>query len=65
MADPTTPITGGCLCGAVQFQITAKPLATNYCHCTMRQKQSDAPFTVNATVPFEEFRFHQGQASRL
>ena len=54
-------MTGGCLCGAVRFQITAKPLATHYCHCTMCQKASGGPFTVGTTVPFEGFSFTKGK----
>ena len=57
MVEETTPITGGCLCGAVRFQITAKPLAAHYCHCTMCQKWTGGPFEVGATVPFEGFSF--------
>ncbi len=61
MAEETMPITGGCLCGAVRFQITAKPLAAHYCHCTMCQKVSGGPFTVNVTVPIEGFSFTKGK----
>ena len=61
MVEETTPITGGCLCGAVRFQVTAEPLVTHYCHCTMCQKISGGPFTVNVTVPFEGFSFTKGK----
>ena len=61
MAEETMPITGGCLCGAVRFQITAKPLAACYCHCTMCQKQSGGPITAFATLPFEGFSFTKGK----
>ncbi len=61
MVEETTPITGGCLCGAVRFQITVKPIATNYCHCTMCQKWTGGPFAVIASVPFEGFSFTKGK----
>ena len=54
-------MTGGCLCGAVRFRITAKPLLAGYCHCTMCQKWSGGPFSAGATVPFEEFTFTKGK----
>ena len=53
--------TGGCLCGAVRFRVTAKPLMAGYCHCTMCQKNSGGPFTVGATVPIEGFAFTKGE----
>ncbi len=40
--------TGGCLCGEVRFQNTAKPLATSYCHCTMCQKNGGRDKTARA-----------------
>ena len=61
MVEETTPITGGCLCGAVRFRITAKALAAYYCHCTMCQKNGGGPFAVGATVPFEGFNFTKGE----
>ena len=54
-------MTGGCLCGAVRFQITAESLVTYYCHCTMCQKLSGGPFTVGVTVPFEGSSFTKGK----
>ena len=61
MAEAKTPITGGCLCGAVRFRITAAPLLTNYCHSTMCQKHGGGLFMVGATVPLEEFSFTKGK----
>ena len=61
MVEETTPITGGCLCGAVRFQITAKPLMAAYCHCTMCQKSTGGPFLVFATLAFEGFSFTRGK----
>ena len=61
MVEEITPMTGGCLCGAVRFRITAAPLLTNYCHCTMCQKHGGGPFMVGATVPFKGFNFTKGK----
>ncbi len=55
------PISGGCLCGAVRFRVTAKPVAAYYCHCTMCQKNSGGPFMPSATVPIEAFAFTKGE----
>lgn len=53
--------TGGCLCGAVRFRVTAKPLAACYCHCTMCQRITGGPFTTGATIPIEAFAFTKGE----
>ncbi len=53
--------TGGCLCGAVRFRVTAKPLMAGYCHCTMCQKNGGGPFSTGATVPIEAFAFTKGE----
>ena len=54
-------LTGGCLCGAVRFHVTAKPLIAYYCHCTMCQKNGGGPFMAGATVPIEAFVFTKGE----
>ena len=53
--------TGGCLCGAVRFRVTAKPLMAYYCHCTMCQRTTGGPFQTAATVPIEGFAFTKGE----
>jgi hypothetical protein len=53
--------TGGCLCGAVRFRVTAKPLIAYYCHCTMCQRTTGGPFQTAATVLIESFAFTKGE----
>ena len=43
-------LTGGCLCGNIRFETTAKPGAPHTCSCTMCQKHSGA-----LTVAWVEF----------
>ena len=38
--------TGGCLCGAVRYQISRDPIFTALCHCTHCQKQSGSAFSI-------------------
>lgn len=54
-------LSGGCLCGAVRFRVTAAPFYARYCHCTMCQRITGGPFHVGATVPIEAFAFTQGE----
>jgi hypothetical protein len=34
------PLTGGCLCGGVRFEVTEPPVSANYCHCTRCQRRT-------------------------
>jgi len=53
-------LTGGCLCGAIRFEVTADPIATYYCHCSMCRRASGSMFQIGATVPIEGFEFVKG-----
>ena len=48
MAD--RPLTGGCNCGAIRYEIGAPPLAVIACHCTQCRRQSGAAYSVNLVV---------------
>jgi len=54
--SPDEPLQGGCLCGAVRFQITAPFLSAGYCHCTHCQRRTGTGSSANARVPREGFR---------
>jgi hypothetical protein len=43
--------TGGCLCGAVRYECSAKPVMTGNCHCRDCQKSSGASFVTAMAVP--------------
>jgi hypothetical protein len=45
------PITGGCCCGNVRYQITAEPLGGMNCHCRTCQKSVGAPYLAAMFVP--------------
>ena len=34
------PLTGGCNCGAVRFEVTAPLVKAGYCHCQRCQRRS-------------------------
>jgi hypothetical protein len=50
--------TGGCLCGAVRYECSAKPLMTGNCHCRDCQKSSGAPFVAAMAVPAAALKIH-------
>ena len=55
---------GGCLCGALRFSATARPIAAGYCHCTLCQRSTGAPVLAWASFPAEAFAYTQGRAAR-
>jgi hypothetical protein len=40
MTEPTLPLTGGCLCGSVRFEVSQPLRAASYCHCTRCQRRT-------------------------
>jgi hypothetical protein len=44
------PLTGGCLCGGVRFEITESPLGAGYCHCTRCQRRTGTAASAQARI---------------
>jgi len=55
------PITGGCGCGAVRFEITAPLLSAGYCHCTRCQRRTGTAASANARAEPGSVRIVQGE----
>ena len=53
-------LTGGCLCGAVRYELKSEPFDCGWCHCRTCQLNSGAPAMVFATVPVEHFIWTKG-----
>ena len=51
---------GGCLCGAVRYQIAGTLGDAGNCHCSMCRKAHGAAFGTYASVNPEEFRWVSG-----
>ena len=48
----TLPLTGGCLCGGVRFEVTEPLLSAGYCHCTRCQRRTGSAAAVSGrTAP--------------
>ena len=58
--SPERPLQGGCLCGAVRYEITAPFLSAGYCHCTRCQRRTGTGSSANGRVPQAGFRLLQG-----
>jgi hypothetical protein len=53
-------LTGGCLCGAVRFEVTGPARSANYCHCHRCQRRTGAAWSANASYAAEDFHIVQG-----
>ena len=58
---PSLPMTGGCQCGAIRYEITSFPLLLYTCNCTDCQRQTGSAFALNMPVRFKDFRILQGE----
>ena len=54
------PLTGGCNCGAVRYEVTAPLVAASYCHCKRCQRRSGAAASANAHPAPGTFRIVSG-----
>lgn len=49
---------GGCLCGAVRFELTGPPEAVGYCHCTRCQRRSGTAASAQARIDANNLVIH-------
>ncbi len=59
--DPTYPLTGGCGCGAVRFEVTEPPQTAVICHCTRCQRRTGTAAAVTARLEPGSFRLVSGE----
>jgi hypothetical protein len=53
-------LTGGCLCGAVRYELTRPPILAYTCHCTACQKLTGSAFSSALLVQAEACGFNGG-----
>jgi len=59
MAD--LPLTGGCLCGGVRYEVTETPVKATYCHCTRCQRRTGTAASAQARIVPGSLRIVQGE----
>lgn len=59
------PLTGGCFCGGLRYEITSEPLLAYACHCIDCQHLTSSAFSAAFTVPDSAFRLTKGTPRRL
>ncbi|WP_237057284.1 GFA family protein [Microbulbifer sediminum] len=55
------PLRGGCACGQVRYESTAKPLVQFICHCRDCQRASGSAFSASVFVPRDRVTYLSGQ----
>jgi hypothetical protein len=53
-------LTGGCMCGAVRYQLNSKPFDCGWCHCRTCQLTSGSPAMVFASVGADDLVWTMG-----
>jgi hypothetical protein len=61
MTEELTPLTGRCMCGAVEIRTDAPFLGALYCHCTRCQRRSGTTRSMTALCPQGAFSVTQGE----
>jgi len=55
------PLTGGCLCGGVRYEVTEPPVSASYCHCTRCQRRTGTAASAQARVAPGSLHVVQGE----
>jgi len=55
------PLTGGCLCGGVRFEVTQPVISVSYCHCTRCQRRTGTAASVQARIVPGSLRLTAGE----
>jgi hypothetical protein len=56
----TLPLTGGCGCGAVRYEVGAPLVGASYCHCTRCQRRTGAAASANGVLAPGSLRIISG-----
>src|SRR5688500_5429286 len=58
MSEPST--TGGCLCGAIRFELSEPAKVAGYCHCTRCQGRTGSGASAQTYIDGTTFRLTKG-----
>jgi hypothetical protein len=52
---------GGCLCGAIRYELAREPFDCGWCHCRTCQLYGGAPAMAFTSVPADDFAWTEGE----
>ena len=55
------PLTGGCNCGGIRWQLSAPPIGAGYCHCKRCQRRTGTAFSLTALTAPDSFELLSGE----
>jgi hypothetical protein len=55
------PLSGGCLCGGVRFEVTEPLVSAGYCHCTRCQRRTGSAASASARIAPGSLRITSGR----
>ena len=64
MTDTADKLTGGCMCGAIRYQVDGRPDRVLHCHCQSCRQHTGAAAATLAVFAPEQVRF-SGSARKL
>jgi hypothetical protein len=57
----SAPLSGGCLCGGVRFEVVEPLVSASYCHCTRCQRRTGTAAAVSARIAPGSLRVLAGE----
>jgi len=57
--------TGGCLCGAVRYEVTGDPIRAQICHCNDCRRVTGAEFATNVFVNTADLKITKGKTQEF
>lgn len=61
MTRSALPLTGGCQCGAIRYEVYDAPEAVYVCHCIECRRQSGSAFGISVIFQARAFRLRGGE----